>query len=105
MLESLYESCGLLATYLGTLLEGEILFLTSILSAKLGLFNYYWALIAAFLGAYTKAWIKFSLAKKHGLKLLNNKPKLAEKLDKSSVWFDKRPFVFLSIYKLSLIHI
>ncbi len=100
MLESLYEGCGLLATYLGTLLEGEILLLTSVLSAKMGLFNYYWGLVAAFLGAYTKAWIKFTLAKKHGTKLLNKKPKLKEKLDKSSLWFDKRPYMFLSVYKL-----
>lgn len=99
MLEGLYESCGLLATYLGTLLEGEILLLTSVLSAKLGLFNYYWGLVAAFFGAYTQAWLKFLLAKKQGTKLLEKKPKLKEKLDKASVWFDKRPFVILSFYK------
>ena len=100
MLESLYDGCGLLATYLGTLLEGEILLLTSILSAKLGLFNYYWGMVAAFFGAYTKAWIKFLIARKHGNKLLDKKPKLKAKLDKSSVWFDKKPFWFLSVYKL-----
>lgn len=99
MIESLYEGCGLLATYLGTLMEGEVMFLTSILSAKMGLFNFYGALIAAFLGAYTQAWIKFLIAKKQGAKLLANKPKLKEKLDKASVWFDKRPFAILSVYK------
>lgn len=100
MLEGLYEECGLLATYLGTLLEGEVLFLTSIISAKMGLFNYYWALVAGFFGAYTKAWIKFILAKKQGGKLLLRKPELKAKLDKASVWFDKRPLFILSIYKL-----
>jgi len=99
MIESLYESCGLLATYLGTLIEGEIMLLTSVLSAKLGLFNYYWALVAAFAGAYTQAWVKFVIIKKQGAKLLNKKPKLKEKLDKASVWFDKRPYAILSIYK------
>ena len=99
MIESLYAGCGLLATFLGTFLEGEVMFLTSILSAKMGLFNYYWALLAAFFGAYTQAWVKFLIAKKQGTKLLNNKPKLKEKLDKASVWFDKRPFAILSIYK------
>jgi len=99
MIESLYEGCGLLATYLGTLLEGEIILLTSVLSAKMGLFNYYWGLVAAFLGAYTQAWVKFLIAKKQGTKLLNKKPSLKEKLDNASVWFDKRPFVILSIYK------
>lgn len=99
MLESLYEGCGLLATYLGTLLEGEIMLLTSVLSAKMGLFNYYWGLVAAFFGAYTQAWFKFLIAKKQGVKLINKKPKLKEKLDNASVWFDKRPFFILSIYK------
>jgi len=99
MLEALFEGCGLLATYLGTLIEGEIMLLTSVLSAKLGLFNYYWALVAAFLGAYTQAWLKFLIAKKQGTKLLEKKPKLNEKLDKASVWFDKRPLAILSIYK------
>jgi len=99
MLESLYEGCGLLASYLGTLLEGEIMLLTSVLSAKMGFFNYYWGLVAAFLGAYTKDWIKFIIVKKQGVKLINKKPSLKEKLDKSSIWFDKRPFVILSIYR------
>lgn len=99
MLESLYEGCGLLATYLGTLLEGEIMLLTSVLSAKMGLFNYYWGLVAAFFGAYTQAWFKFLIAKKQGVKLLKKKPALKEKLDKASVWFDKRPFAILSVYK------
>ena len=99
MIESLYEGCGLLATYLGTLIEGEVMFLTSIVSAKLGLFNYYWALVAAFLGAYTQAWIKFLIVKKHGANLLAKKPALKLQLDKASSWFDKRPYAFLSVYK------
>ncbi len=99
MLESLYEACGLLATYLGTFLEGEIMLLTSVLSAKMGLFNYYWGLVAAFFGAYTKEWIKFFLAKNRGVKLLDKKPALKAKLDNASVWFDKRPFAILTIYK------
>lgn len=100
MLESLYESCGLIASFFGTFIEGEVLLLTSVLSAKMGLFNYYWGLVAAFLGAYTKDWLKFLIAKKQGNKLLEKKPKLKEKIDKSSVWFDKRPYVIMSIYRL-----
>lgn len=73
--------------------------LTSVLSAKLGFFNYYLGLMAAFLGAYTQAWIQFLVAKKQGVKLINRKPKLKEKMDKASVWFDKRPYIILSIFK------
>ena len=99
MLENLYEACGLLATFLGTLFEGEIMLLTSVMSAKLGLFNYYWGLVAGFLGAYTQAWIKYLVARKQGVKLLSKKPNLKKKMDEASVWFDKRPLAILSIYK------
>ena len=99
MLSNLYESCGLVATFLGTLVEGEIMLLTSIISAKLGLFNFYWGLVAGFFGAYTQAWIKFLIAKKQGVKLLKKKPGLNEKLEKASIWFDKRPHTILTVYK------
>lgn len=99
-METLYEGCGLLASYLGTLIEGEVLLLTSVISAKLGLFNYYWGLVAAFFGAYTKDWIKFLIVKKQGTKLLEKKPSLKTKIDKASVWYDKRPYFFLTFYRL-----
>ena len=95
----MYQGCGILASYLGTLIEGEIMLLTSVISAKMGLFNYYWGLVAAFFGAYTKAWIKYMIARKQGAKLLNKKPALKAKLDNASSWFDKRPYTFLSVYK------
>jgi membrane protein DedA with SNARE-associated domain len=96
----LHESCGIFATFLGTLIGGEILLLRSIFSAKLGMFSYSWTLVAGFLGAYIQAWIKFLIAKKHVVRLLNKKPSLRAKLDKASVWFDKRPYAILSVYKL-----
>lgn len=99
-MEQLFESCGILASFLATFIEGEILLLTSIISAKMGYFNFYIGLSAAFLGAYIKDLIKFALVKKHGQKLLAKKPKLEHKLDNASSWFDKNPFVFLSIYRL-----
>jgi hypothetical protein len=35
----LFEACGLLATFVGTLLEGEVSFITAIVSSKLGYFS------------------------------------------------------------------
>lgn len=99
-MDQLFETCGVLASFLATFIEGEILFLTSIISAKMGYFNFYTGLGAAFLGAYIKDLIKFALVKKHGLKLLAKKPNLKLKLDNASSWFDKRPFMFLSVYRL-----
>jgi|GEM_PF-1886101 len=99
-MKQLFETCGILASFLATLIEGEILLLTSIISAKLGYFNFFVGLAAAFLGAYIKDLLKFVLVKKHGQKLLANKSKLKVKLDSASIWFDRNPFLFLSIYRL-----
>jgi len=90
MLQGLYETCGYVASFLGTFIEGEILLLTSVISAKLGLFNFYGGLVAAFFGAYIKDSIKFLIVKKQGKKLLTKKPKLQAKLDNASGWFNKR---------------
>jgi len=99
MLEGLYETCGYLASFLGTFIEGEVLLLTSVISAKLGYFNFFGGLIAAFFGAFLRDSIQFLLVKKQGLKLLANKPKLQEKLDNASGWYDKNPLLYLTIYR------
>jgi len=99
-MEQLFETCGVLASFLATFIEGEILLLTSIISAKMGFFNFYSGLAAAFLGAYVKDFIKFTIVKRHGNKLLDKKPSLKSKLDNASSWFNKRPLLFLSIYRL-----
>ncbi len=99
MLENLFETCGYLASYIGTFLEGEIFLLTSVLSAKLGYFNFFGGLIASFLGAYTRDMLQFSLVKKQGRKLLDNKPKLQTKLENASGWYNKRPVFYLTVYR------
>ena len=100
MLEGLYETCGYLASFLGTFLEGEILLLTSVISAKLGYFNFYGGLVAAFFGAFVRDTLQFLLVKKQGKKLIDKKPNLQVKLDKASGWFNKNPTLYLSFYKL-----
>ena len=72
-MESFFESCGYIASFLGTLLEGEIMLLTAVISSKMGYFGYFGAMIAAFFGAYIKDWIKFLIAKKKGRQLLEKK--------------------------------
>lgn len=99
-MEQLFETCGYLATFIGTFIEGEILLLTSVISAKLGYFNYFGGLIAAFWGAFIKDSLKFLIVKKQGTKLLAKKPDLQSKIDNASSWFDKRPFFYLSFYRL-----
>jgi len=100
MLQGLYETCGYLASFLGTFIEGEILLLTSVISAKLGYFNLIGGLVAAFFGAFLRDTLQFLLVKKQGRKLLIKKPKLQTKLDNASGWFYKNPFLYLTIYRL-----
>jgi len=99
-MDQIFETCGLIASFIGTFIEGEFFLLTSAISAKLGYFNFYGGMVAAFFGAYIKDFIKFTIVKKKGLKLLENKAKLKKKLDDSSQWFEKNPLVFLSFYRL-----
>jgi len=98
-METLYETCGYLASFLGTFIEGELLLLTSVISAKLGYFNFFGGLIAAFFGAFLRDSLQFLLVKKQGKKLLAKKPKLQVKLDNASNWFNKNPFLYLIVYR------
>jgi len=100
MLEGLYETCGYLASFIGTLIEGEALLLTSVISAKLGYFNFFGGLVAAFFGAFTRDSILFFTVKKQGDKLLDKKPKLRDKLENASGWYNKNPVLYLTIYRL-----
>ena len=99
-MEEMAEHCGYLASFLGTLIEGELLLLASVISAKMGHFNYFGAMGAAFMGAFTQDSIKFLMTKKYGNKLLDKKPKLQSKLDRTSAWFDKRPFFYLTLNRM-----
>lgn len=99
-MNELFETCGYVASFLGTLVEGEILLLTSVMSAKLGYFDYFGGMAAAFFGAFSKDSIQFLLVKKYGNKLLKNKPKLQSKLDSTSTWFEKRPFFYMTFYRI-----
>lgn len=100
MIEQLAKTCGYLGSFLGTLIEGEALLLTSILSSRLGYFSFFGGLAAAFTGAFLKDSIKFLVVKKQGRKLLDKKPSLQAKVDRSSGWFEKRPAVFMILYRL-----
>jgi len=40
------------------------------------------------------------MVKKYGNKLLEMKPKLQTKLDDTSKWFEKRPYFYLTFYRL-----
>ena len=99
MEESFYENCGYIATFLGTLFEGELSLITSTLGAKMGYYSFVIAMIFAFAGAAIADWFKFIIGKTKGNALLERKDGLKSKFEKVSGWFDKYPFLILSFYK------
>ena len=98
-MQELLESCGLVATFVATLMEGEVFFVTAIVSSKVGTFSTTGALIAGFFGSYVQGWFKYFVAKKHGQKLLEKSETLSKKIEKSASWYDKNPSLYLVSYK------
>ena len=99
-MEELLQNCGYVAAYIGTLIEGELLLLTIALAAKVGYMNFYGAMGMAFLGAYTRDWLTFLLARKSGRAIINKKPSLKNKLTKVNGLMEKNPTLILSTYRL-----
>ena len=98
-MDELYETCGYVATFLGTLLEGEISLTTSMLGAKMGHYNVWGAMIAAFAGAWVADWFKYLIGKTKGATLLDRKPKIKSKVDRATIWFERHPYLILTFYK------
>jgi len=74
-MQEFIEHCGLIATFVATLLEGEVFFITAIISSKLGAFSTKAAFFVGFLGSYTQGWFKYYVAKNYGRKLLEKSEK------------------------------
>ena len=97
--EALFQKCGYLAAFLGTLLEGEVSLITTVIAAKMGYFNYYIAMLFAFAGAWIADFFKYFIGKTKGRELLVKKPKLQKRFDKYTKKFEKHPLLLLSFYK------
>jgi len=92
-------SYGLVALFIGMLLEGELLFITGVILAKMGHFSLFGALIAMYLGAVGHDWIFYLLGKKQGQSFFTRRPALQKKLDFILVPFNKRPLFFFISYR------
>ncbi len=100
MLENILEGCGLVATFFGSMFEGEVSMITSAIGAKMGYYSIYLAILLGFAGAYIADVFKFFVSKSQGKKILAKRPGLQVKMDNMSQWFDKYPFIILTFYKL-----
>lgn len=99
-MEDFLSSGGYLATSAATFVEGEVLLLTSILAAKVANANYWGILAAAYLGAYTRDWIIFLLARKRGQRFIEKREQWAAKLARTQGWLLAYPNLVLIGYRM-----
>jgi len=101
-MQDFLEVCGYLGAYLGVFVEGEILFLTAIITAQLGYLNFWGILLAVFLGAQTSDWTFFLLGRIKGQEFVEKRPKLRAKMDKMSLHLEGHPNLILLSYRFLL---
>ncbi len=99
-MEGLLQACGYLAAYLGTLLGGELLLLTTIIATKAGYMNFFKAMVLAFFGAYSRDLLTFFIGRKSGQSIINKKPAMKKKLEKVNHLMEKNPTLILSTYRM-----
>lgn len=98
-MEAYLLSLGLIAVFLGVILEGEFLFLTGLVFAKMGHLDFTSVLVAGYLGILTHDWIFFTLGKTQGKHFFDQRPKLNKRLDKILTPFHKNNWVFFLSYR------
>lgn len=99
-MDELLTSSGYLATASATFLQGEILYLTAVLAAKLNEANYAGILAAAFVGAYARDWLIFLLARKRGRRFIEKRQSWAAKLQRAQGWLEQHPIKLLLAYRM-----
>ena len=99
-MEEIFQACSYLGAYLGTLLGGELLLLTTIIAAKAGYINFFHAMVLAFLGAYSRDLLTFFVGRKSGQTIINKKPALKKKLEKVNHLMEKNPTLILGTYRM-----
>lgn len=93
------EICAYIGSYIGYIIGGEILFIASLISAKMGELNVYLVLVSVFLSAMTVDWFFFLIGRKQGQPYVDKRPKMKAKMEKMSYLFEKYPNFLLLIYR------
>ena len=74
------EFCAYVGSYIGYIIGGEILFIASLISAKMGELNLYLVLFSVFLSAMTVDWFFFWIGRKQGQPYVDKRPKMKAKI-------------------------
>ncbi|MEQ8706201.1 MAG: DedA family protein [Phaeodactylibacter sp.] len=93
------SSLGYLGAFLGAVLEGEVAFLTAIQATRLGYLNFYYVLLAVFLGAQVVDWSLYLAGRKGGQKAIDRRPKLQFRFNQMSAAVEERSTLLLLVYR------
>ncbi|SDI91059.1 membrane protein DedA, SNARE-associated domain [Pseudomonas flavescens] len=91
MLENLLQHFGYPALILGTFLEGEMSLLLAAYLALRGLLSIEWVIACAFLGTYAADQLWYHLGRRHGRRILENRPHWQTLSDKALVYLRRHP--------------
>ena len=98
-MEDFLQQFGFVASVVGGLLQGEIVYLTAMLTVSMGYLNPYSVALAFFLGSLARDWATFWFARKKGEKWVNKKPKLQARAVKVSQQLEQSPIWVLVTYR------
>ena len=93
------EIFGFLASIIGGALQGEIVYLSAMLTVSMGYLNPYSVAIAFFIGSLARDWATFWFARKRGEQWVNKKPKLQARAEKVSKQLERSPILVLITYR------
>lgn len=94
-LAQLIDQFGYLAVLVGTFLEGETILVLAGFAAHQGYLDLRLTILAAFVGSAAGDQLWFLLARHHGRRWLDSRPKLAARLAPASRWLERNPTLFI----------
>ncbi|KGE88406.1 MAG: DedA family protein [Phaeodactylibacter xiamenensis] len=93
------SSLGYIGAFLGAVLEGEVAFLTAIQATRLGYLNFYYVLLAVFLGAQAVDWSLYLAGRKGGQTAIDRRPKLQPRFNQMATAVEQRSTLLLLVYR------
>ncbi|NRA48126.1 MAG: VTT domain-containing protein [Phaeodactylibacter sp.] len=93
------SSLGYIGAFLGAFFEGEVAYLTAIQATRLGYLNFYYVMLAVFLGAQAVDWSLYLAGRKGGQTAIERRPKLHSRFNQMANTIENRSTVLLLLYR------
>ena len=98
-MDALIQQWGYLAVYIGTVIEGEVVYLSGILASQLGHLSLAGVVFLSFLGAISRDSLIFLISRKGGHSYMSSRPAISTKVSGAGEWVEKRSLFFLIFYR------